>query len=138
MNKDTLDYQLYLVQREIIKKYNREFLKPYSLSYQHYLVLMALDEHHALPVLQLGEKLAFQSGTITPIIKKMEAKGLVERIRMSSDERVVEVTLTEKAKELIEPLKATPMNMYMTSNLSAEEYQLLMKLSNKLSNNMTY
>lgn len=138
MNKDTLDYQLYLVQREIIKKYNREFLKSYSLSYQHYLVLMVLDEYNALPVLQLGEKLAFQSGTITPIVKKMEANGLVERRRMSSDERVVEVILTEKAKKLIESLKETPLNMYMSSNLTVEEYQLLMKLSKKLTDNMTY
>ncbi|MEE1106447.1 MarR family winged helix-turn-helix transcriptional regulator [Macrococcoides canis] len=138
MNKDTLDYQLYLVQREIIKKYNREFLKSYSLSYQHYLVLMVLDENNALPVLQLGEKLAFQSGTITPIVKKMEANGLVERRRMSSDERVVEVILTEKAKKLIESLKETPLNMFMSSNLTFEEYQLLMKLSKKLTDNMTY
>lgn len=138
MNKDTLDYQLYLVQREIIKKYNRKFLKSYSLSYQHYLVLMVLDEYNALPVLQLGEKLAFQSGTITPIVKKMEANGLVERRRMSSDERVVEVILTEKAKKLIESLKETPLNMYMNSNLTVEEYQLLMKLSKKLTDNMTY
>ncbi|TDM17299.1 MarR family transcriptional regulator [Macrococcoides canis] len=138
MNKDTLDYQLYLVQREIIKKYNREFLKSYSLSYQHYLVLMVLDENNALPVLQLGEKLAFQSGTITPIVKKMEANGLVERRRISSDERVVEVILTEKAKKLIESLKETPLNMFMSSNLTFEEYQLLMKLSKKLTDNMTY
>ncbi len=138
MNKDTLDYQLYLVQREIIKKYNRELLKSYSLSYQHYLVLMVLDEHNVLPVLQLGERLAFQSGTITPIVKKMEANGLVERRRMSSDERVLEVILTEKAKKLIEPLKDIPLNMYMSSNISVEEYQLLIKLSKKLSDNMTY
>ncbi|MGZ9848430.1 MarR family winged helix-turn-helix transcriptional regulator [Macrococcus psychrotolerans] len=138
MNKDTLDYQLYLVQREIIKKYNRELLKSYALSYQHYLVLMVLDEHNVLPVLQLGERLAFQSGTITPIVKKMEANGLVERRRMSSDERVVEVILTEKAKKLIEPLKDIPLNMYMSSDLSVEEYQLLIKLSKKLSDNMTY
>lgn len=138
MNKDTLDYQLYLVQREIIKKYNRELLKSYSLSYQHYLVLMVLDEHNVLPVLQLGERLAFQSGTITPIVKKMEANGLVERRRMSSDERVVEVILTEKAKKLIEPLKDIPLNMHMSSDLSVEEYQLLIKLSKKLSDNMTY
>ncbi|UTH07432.1 MarR family winged helix-turn-helix transcriptional regulator [Macrococcoides canis] len=138
MNKDTLDYQLYLVQREIIKKYNREFLKSYSLSYQHYLVLMVLDEYNALPVLQLGEKLAFQSGTITPIVKKMEANGLVERRRMSSDERVVEVILTEKAKKLIESLKETPLNMYMKSKLTVKDYQLLMKLSKKLTDNMTY
>lgn len=138
MNKNTLDYQLYLIQREIIKKYNRKFLKSYSLSYQHYLVLMVLDEYNALPVLKLGEKLAFQSGTITPIVKKMEANGLVERRRMSSDERVVEVILTEKAKKLIESLKETPLNMYMSSNLTVEEYQLLMKISKKLTDNMTY
>jgi len=138
MNKNALDYQLYLVQREIIKKYNREFLKKYSLSYQHYLVLMVLSEYDALPVLQLGEKLSFQSGTITPIVKKMEANGLVERRRMSSDERVVEVILTKKGTELIKSISEIPLNMLASSKLTMEEYQQLMHLSKKLTESMTY
>ena len=138
MNKNALDYQLYLVQREIIKKYNRDFLKKYSLSYQHYLVLMVLSEYDALPVLQLGEKLSFQSGTITPIVKKMEANGLVERRRMSSDERVVEVILTNKGTELIKSISEIPLNMLASSKLTMEEYQQLMHLSKKLTESMTY
>lgn len=138
MNKNALDYQLYLVQREIIKKYNRDFLKKYSLSYQHYLVLMVLSEYDCLPVLQLGEKLSFQSGTITPIVKKMEANGLVERRRMSSDERVVEVILTNKGTELINSISEIPLNMLSRSKLTMEEYQQLMHLSKKLTESMTY
>ncbi|UBH13628.1 MarR family winged helix-turn-helix transcriptional regulator [Macrococcus armenti] len=138
MNKNALDYQLYLVQREIIKKYNRDFLKKYSLSYQHYLVLMVLSEFQALPVLQLGEKLSFQSGTITPIVKKMEANGLVERRRMSSDERVVEVILTNKGTELIKSISEIPLDMLSSSKLTMEEYHQLMHLSKRLTENMTY
>ncbi|UBH09113.1 MarR family winged helix-turn-helix transcriptional regulator [Macrococcus armenti] len=138
MNKNTLDYQLYLVQREIIKKYNRDFLKKYSLSYQHYLVLMVLSEFQALPVLQLGEKLSFQSGTITPIVKKMEANGLVERKRISSDERVVEVILTNKGTELIKSISEIPLDMLSSSKLTMEEYHQLMHLSKKLTESMTY
>ncbi|UOB20991.1 MarR family winged helix-turn-helix transcriptional regulator [Macrococcus armenti] len=138
MNKNALDYQLYLVQREIIKKYNRDFLKKYSLSYQHYLVLMVLSEFQALPVLQLGEKLSFQSGTITPIVKKMEANGLVERRRISSDERVVEVILTNKGTELIKSISEIPLDMLSSSKLTMEEYHQLMHLSKKLTESMTY
>ncbi|UBH22856.1 MarR family transcriptional regulator [Macrococcus armenti] len=108
------------------------------MSYQHYLVLMVLSEFQALPVLQLGEKLSFQSGTITPIVKKMEANGLVERRRMSSDERVVEVILTNKGTELIKSISEIPLDMLSSSKLTMEEYHQLMHLSKRLTENMTY
>ncbi|RXK17979.1 MarR family winged helix-turn-helix transcriptional regulator [Macrococcus sp. DPC7161] len=134
----TVDFQLYLLQREMIKKYNQEFLKDYDISYQHYLVLMVLFEFGTLPVLTLGEKLAFQSGTITPILKKMEQHDLVIRERKPEDERVVQVRLSKKGEKIINELCGVPEIVYHCSKLSTEDYNRLMYLANKITTNMTY
>ncbi|UTH14285.1 MarR family winged helix-turn-helix transcriptional regulator [Macrococcus equipercicus] len=131
-------YKMYLVQREVIKHYNRNKLKPYNISYQHYLVLMVLLESGPLPVLRLGEKLAFQSGTITPIIKKMELRGLIERARAQEDERIVHVLLTAEGRHLIEQLNHVPEEMLAVANLTPREFASLMHISRKIVNNMRY
>lgn len=138
INEMTTDYKMYYIQRKIIKLYNNHLLKSYDLSYQHYLVLMVLSEHDALPVLQLGEKLSFQSGTITPIIKKMEANGLISRVRSHMDERIVNVELTQKGKQLCSELTHIPEQLFQASELTKEEYEQLMKLTRKVVNNMNY
>ncbi len=137
-NDSSVAYRLYLAQREIIKYYNRNKLKPYELSYQHYLVLMVLVENGPIPVLQLGEYLAFQSGTITPIIKKMESRGLIERERLKKDERIVLVQLTEEGRELIKQLNHIPEEMLDVSRLTTKEYTTLMQITRKIVRNMRY
>ncbi|TDM12221.1 MarR family winged helix-turn-helix transcriptional regulator [Macrococcus lamae] len=136
--ESSVAYRLYLVQREVIKYYNRIKLKPYNLSYQHYLVLMVLLESGPTPVLQLGEKLAFQSGTITPIIKKMEARGLIERERMKQDERIVQMRLTDEGHELIIQLNHIPEEVLAFSSLTPREYTTLMHITRKIVSNMRY
>jgi len=137
MNKlSSLDYYLYHAQRQIIKYYNRILLKPYDLSYQQYLVLMVLNESDGMPVLKLGERLAFQSGTITPIIKKMETAGLVSRSRSCQDERIVKVHLASKGKELIEQINKIPEEMLVHSGITYTDYKHLKYLSDKISNNI--
>lgn len=138
MAKNTLDYQMYLAQREIIKFYNRYLLKEHQLSYQHYLVLMVLHEEKVMPVLQLGERLAFQSGTITPILKKMEARGIVSRHRSDKDERVVMIQLTSEGETLVKKLLDVPLKMFKSAELNPEEYERLMMLSKKIIENVTY
>lgn len=137
MNKiSSLDYHLYHAQHQLIKYYNRVLLKPYHLSYQQYLVLMVLNESDGLPVLKLGERLAFQSGTITPIIKKMELAELVIRIRSSEDERIVLVHLTSKGKALIEQINKIPEDMLVHSGISHADYKHLMYLTDKITKNL--
>ncbi|WP_414043798.1 MarR family winged helix-turn-helix transcriptional regulator [Macrococcus animalis] len=138
MLTNTIDYQMYLAQRETIKFYNRYMLKENQLSYQHYLVLMVLHEEKVMPVLKLGERLAFQSGTITPIIKKMESRGIIARHRSESDERVVMVQLTTEGHSLVQELLEVPIKMFDASQLNTEEYKKLMKYSKKIINNVTY
>ena len=137
MNKiSSLDYHLYHAQHQLIKYYNRVLLKPYQLSYQQYLVLMVLNESDGLPVLKLGERLAFQSGTITPIIKKMELAELVTRIRSCEDERIVLVHLTSKGKTLIEQINTIPEEMLVHAGISYADYKHLMYLTDKITNSL--
>jgi len=138
MPQNSLDYQMYLAQREIIKFYNRNLLKEKQLSYQHYLVLMVLHEEKVMPVLQLGERLAFQSGTITPILKKMESRGVVSRHRSEKDERIVMIQLTEEGESLVKDLVKVPLQMFRNSKLEIEDYKKLMAYSKKVVQNVTY
>lgn len=138
LDEMTLDYKMYFIQRQIIKLYNNQYLKQHTLSYQHYLVLMVLSEYGPLHVLQLGEKLSFQSGTITPIIKKMEASGLIARHRSVEDERIVDVALTPAGEALCNDLANIPEEIFKVSALSEEEYQQLMYLTRKVVANMQY
>lgn len=138
MPNNTIDYQMYLAQREIIKFYNRNLLKQNQISYQHYLVLMVLHEEKVIPVLKLGERLAFQSGTITPILKKMETRGIIARHRSVEDERIVMVELTESGEALVQKLINTPYEMLKASQLEISEYHALMKYAKKIVANVTY
>lgn len=133
----SLDYLLYVIQHNLIKHYNRKVLNGHHLSYQHYLVLLVVHEQGQIPVLQLGKLLAYQSGTITPIIKKMEANGLITRMRSQEDERIVIVDLTETGREKIMQLKNVPKEVFDYSKLTFEEYKELIALTNKLTNKLT-
>ncbi|MGK0577084.1 MarR family transcriptional regulator [Macrococcus capreoli] len=138
MPKKSIDYQMYHVQREIIRYYNRHLLHQTQLSYQHYLVLMVLSEEKKIPSLSLGERLAFQSGTITPILKKMEKRGLIQRHRSETDERVVMVELTDEGEAIVEQLRHIPLDVFRASQLEFEEYKKLMYYSKKIVDNVTY
>ncbi|MFD1816596.1 DNA-binding transcriptional regulator, MarR family [Pseudarcicella hirudinis] len=94
----TLKYQLcfpmYALSRQVTALY-RPLLEPLGLTYPQYLILMLMWEHKKLTVKEIGKELWLDSGTLTPLLKRMEEKGLVERIRDKSDERVVNIHLTE-------------------------------------------
>ncbi|MCE4955908.1 MarR family winged helix-turn-helix transcriptional regulator [Macrococcoides caseolyticum] len=138
MPNHTLDYQMYLAQREVINFYNRHLLKQKQLTYQQYLVIMVLHESGTIPVLQLGHRLAFQSGTISPILKKMEIKGIIERYRNPDDERVVMIQLSEEGRLLSQELIDIPLQMFKASGLTPQEYKKLMIYASKVIQNVTY
>jgi DNA-binding MarR family transcriptional regulator len=78
----------------------KPLLEPLGLTYPQYLVLMVLWEHDGLMVKQIGEKLTLDSGTLTPMLKRLEVAGFVKRKRDKKDERQVIITLTDKGREL--------------------------------------
>ena len=92
-------FSLYSAAHAMMKAYT-PLLKEIGLTYPQYLVLFALWEKDGQTVSDLGDTLFLDSGTLTPLLKRMEKAGLVKRARSSADERVVQVTLTEKGRDL--------------------------------------
>lgn len=139
MSKDSLKlenqlcFPLYAATRQLTKIY-RPLLSQFNLTYPQYLVLLALYEHHTLTVKALGERLFLDSGTLTPMLKRMEENGLIERIRSKSDERVVEVTLTEKGKDLEDEIESVPIDFIKEVKLDASDYFELKRILAKIMN----
>jgi DNA-binding MarR family transcriptional regulator len=79
-----------------------------ALTYPQYLVMLALWEHDGVPVKDIGERLFLDSGTLTPLLKRLEAAGLVKRTRSTEDERQVLIALTPKGQALREKARAVP------------------------------
>lgn len=94
-----LCFSIYRLSKSIIQKY-RPFLDEIDLTYPQYLSMLVLWEVKRINVKELGEKLCLDSGTLTPLIKRLIDKGLVEKRRCEDDERVVYITLTHKGQEL--------------------------------------
>ena len=124
-------FPLYACSREIIKQY-KPFLDEIGLTYTQYITMMVLWEKKTISVKELGESLFLDSGTLTPLLKKMESKQLLTRERSKEDERILIVTITEKGEELKEQAVCVPEKMSQCVKLSKEEalqlYQLLYKL----------
>lgn len=115
--KNQICFPFYSVSRLITKAY-KPFLSKLGLTYPQYLVLMVLWESDGISVNQIKEKLFLDTNTLSPLLKRIETMGLVNRVRSSSDERSVIVTLTEEGKQLKK--KALPIPEKMLENLSAE------------------
>ena len=126
-----LCFPLYAAARELMKDY-RPFLDAIDLTYTQYIAMLVLWEKESVSVRDLGRKLHLDSGTLTPVLKSLDAKGLVKRYRSSSDERVLIVEPTEKGLELKEKALEIPERMESQLKLSGEETQQLYNLLYKL------
>ena len=96
-----LCFPLYAASREVIRRY-RPFLEELDLTYTQYITMMVFWEVGQINVKELGKRLYLDSGTLTPLLKSLEAKGYVNRSRSKSDERVLNVELTETGEALKE------------------------------------
>ncbi|CAN7420189.1 MarR family transcriptional regulator [Terrabacter sp. LjRoot27] len=99
----------------------RELLSEHGLSYPQYIALMAVGEHGPLTVSRLGEHLRLDSGTLSPLLKRMEAAGLVERVRDPEDERRVLVSATAAGRARLAGLGDLPHQIAVRSGLSRQE-----------------
>lgn len=116
-----LCFALYACSRSLTRLY-RPLLNNLGITYPQYIVLMVLWENKQQSVTELGERLLLDSGTLTPLLKRMESSGLVERTRSREDERKVFVQLTEKGKALKEQAFAIPEQLFCQSGLTVEEF----------------
>lgn len=119
-----LCFSLYALSREIIKLY-KPLLDELNLTYTQYLVMLVLWEEEKTTVKHLGTRLHLDSGTLTPLLKKLEAMELIERYRSKKDDRVVIVELTEKGEELQDSAKGVPLKMLCSMNIKEEKVKSL-------------
>ena len=125
--ENQLCFPLYACGRKIVSLYT-PYLKPLGLTYTQYIVLLVLWEERSVQVKDLCRKLYLDSGTLTPVLKKMEEAGWLTRERCHEDERVVTVTVTEKGMELREEVKDIPAKIGCCVPLPAEDAKTLYRL----------
>ncbi|RIE04584.1 MarR family transcriptional regulator [Cohnella faecalis] len=113
-------FAIYACSREINKLYY-PLLKEINLTYTQYITMLALWEKDRVSVKELGTRLYLDSGTLTPLLKKLEQMGFVTRVRDKNDERIVLIELTEAGAALKESAAAIPEKLFCNSGLSSDE-----------------
>jgi DNA-binding MarR family transcriptional regulator len=129
--ENQLCFPLYAASREVIKLY-KPFLDELDLTYTQYIAMLLLWENESMTVKEIGDCLFLDSGTLTPLLKKLEAKGMITRTRSTKDERNLNVTTTKAGKALHDKALHIPFEMSKYNPLSLEEtitlYRLLYKM----------
>lgn len=124
-------FPLYAASREIVKKY-RPHIEKIGLTYTQYIAMMVLWEKGKCSAKELGDKLYLDSGTITPVLKSLEQKGFVKRVRSTDDERLLMVEITGDGEALKEKAVQIPAQVASCVNLGADEaaelYNILYKI----------
>ena len=128
--ENQLCFPLYACSKEVIRRY-REPLEKLNLTYTQYIVMMTFWEYGGMTEGELGEKVLLDSGTLAPLLKRLEKQGLVKRARMEGNERKLFVTLTEEGEALKEKALAVPYAMGGCIDLPQEELIQLKTLLDK-------
>ena len=115
-----LCFALYSTSLAMSKVY-RKLLKDLNLTYPQYLVMLVLWEKDAVTVSEIGEHLFLDSATLTPLLKRLEAAGLVSRVRAAHDERQVIVSLTDTGRDLREQAIGVPTGVFCATECSIDE-----------------
>lgn len=128
-------FPLYVCSKEIIRKY-KPFLDEIDLTYTQYITMMVLWDKKQINVKELGKILYLDSGTLTPLLKKLETKGFIVRNRNKNDERNLMISITKEGISLKNKASSIPERMGKCLNLSEEEaislYKILYKVLDKL------
>ncbi|EPZ50957.1 transcriptional regulator, BlaI/MecI/CopY family [Bacteriovorax sp. BAL6_X] len=126
-------FSLYRLSKLITSQY-RPYLDEINLTYPQYLVMLALWETDKVNMSQLGEKLSLDNGTLTPLIKRLIEKGMVEKKRCLEDERIVYITTTASGKKLKNKAKTIPQKLTCSNNIDLKEIQKLKAEADKIYN----
>ena len=129
--ENQLCFPLYACSRDVIKKY-KPYLDKIDLTYTQYITMLVMWDRNEMNVKELGRRLYLDSGTLTPLLKKLESKGLLTRKRSTEDERNLVISITEKGERLKEEAAEIPEKLTQTLPLNQEEavtlYHILYKL----------
>ncbi|MDT3982775.1 MarR family transcriptional regulator, partial [Staphylococcus ureilyticus] len=113
-------FLFYVSSKEIVNKFNKH-LKQYDISFPNYVVMLYIENSNPVFIKTLCDQLYLDSGTISPIIKRLEKKGLIERMRTEEDERRVKVQLTQKGSVLKEKFEQISDEVLTQFNMSSED-----------------
>ncbi|MDR1218920.1 MAG: MarR family transcriptional regulator [Treponema sp.] len=129
--ENQLCFPLYAAAKAMVKKYT-PFLNEIGLTYTQYIVMMVLWEWETISVKKLGEYLYLDSGTLTPLLKRLESKKLISRSRATEDERFVYISITHDGARLKEKAIQVPQKMSECLSLEPQEAQTLYTSLHKL------
>ena len=131
-----LCFSLYATSKEIIRRY-KPLLDKFDITYTQYITLLVLWEQDGLTVKTLGERLYLDSGTLTPLLTKLENKGLIVKQKDTKDSRETTIRLSGKGRELKEKIVVVPASMGACVKLDFDDFVLLQKLLRKVRNGLT-
>lgn len=134
--ENQLCFPLYACSKEIVKAY-KPYLDELDLTYTQYITMMVMWEHKELRIKEVGTYLYLDSATLTPVMKKLEQKGYVERCRSTKDERDLIVTITESGEALKEKAAAVPAQLAACIDMEPEKAKALYDLLYELIGNLT-
>ena len=129
-------FPLYACSKELVRRY-APLLEPYNLTYTHYIAMMVIWEKESVTVSELGKRLFLDSGTLTPVLKKLESHGYITRERSADDERCVKVRPTEAGWDLRNKLQDVPASVGCTVKLDEQEARTLYLLLYKVIGGLT-
>ena len=129
--ENQLCFPLYACAKEIVRRYT-PLLEPLGLTYTQYIAMMVMWEHKSISVRDMGKLLYLDSGTLTPMLKKMEKAGWIQRKRSERDERMVILTITARGEELHDKAAEIPSKMARCVTLENDEALQLYSLLNKM------
>lgn len=135
--ENQLCFPLYACAKEIVRRH-KPYLDELDLTYTQYITMLVLWEEKEINVKELGEKLYLDSGTLTPLLKKLESKGFVSRKRSKKDERNLVVKITSSGEELKEKAQEVPAKIGACVNISPQKaqalYETLYEILNSINN----
>ncbi len=129
--ENQLCFPLYACSRDVIKRY-KPYLDKIDLTYTQYITMLVMWDRKEVNVKELGRRLYLDSGTLTPLLKKLESKGLLTRKRSTEDERNLVISITEKGERLKDEAVEIPEKMVQTMPLDHEEAATLYRILYKL------
>lgn len=124
-------FPLYICSKEIIKKY-KPFLDKIDLTYTQYITMLVLWENDKINVKSLGKKLFLDSGTLTPVLQKLEDKGFIKKEKNLSDERNLIISITNAGKKLKEKAKDIPSQISNCINIESKDATILYRILYKI------
>ena len=123
-----LCFALYNASRALIRAYG-PVLEPLGLTYPQYLAMLILWEEKSASVKSLGERLGLDSGTLTPLLKRLEQRGVITRRRDTDDERVVRIELTGEGRRLREKARSVPADLACRTGFDVNDDRVRVRLS---------